>query len=317
MRFASIRLVSLLLVFVLAMTVGCKAQNAAASGSDSSLARTIEIMVRSKFSVPAEYSVTLGTRQPSNIPGYDRLPVTLAHNARSTAIDFLISKDNKTLARLDTFDLTHLPELDIPVDHRPVRGNPNAKVTVISFDDLECGYCARMHQELFPQTLERYKDLVRFVYKDDPLIEIHPWALHAAINANCLADQNGSAYWGYVDYLHTHGQDVTGSDRDPKKSNEVLDRIAIEQGKIFALDAGKLTSCLQKQDETTVRASMKEADSLGVEGTPYLFIDGEHINGALPTEQVWAVIDRALKANGVTPPPMPSNTPAPSPTLGR
>ncbi len=47
---------------------------------------------------------------------------------------------------------------------------------------------------------------------------------------------------------------------------------------------------------------MKEADSLGIEGTPYLFVDGEHINGALPAGRVWAVIDRALRAAGVEPP---------------
>jgi protein-disulfide isomerase len=155
-----------------------------------------------------------------------------------------------------------------------------------------------MHQELFPATMDRYKDKVRFVYKDDPLVEIHPWALHAAVDSNCLAEQNGSAYWGYVDYLHSHGQDVTGDRSDLKKSYAELDKIATEQGKIFALDAGKLSGCLQKQDDSAVRSSMKEAEALGVDGTPSLFIDGEHINGALPAEQVWLAIDRALRAAG-------------------
>ena len=100
----------------------------------------------------------------------------------------------------------------------PSAAIPNAKVTVINFDDLECPYCARMHEELFPATLERYKDKVRFVYKDDPLTEIHPWAMHAAVDANCLAAQNGTVYWAYVDYLHSHGQEVTGPDRDLNKS---------------------------------------------------------------------------------------------------
>ncbi len=189
-------------------------------------------------------------------------------------------------------------------------------MTVISFDDLECPYCARMHQQLFPATLDRYKDKVRFIYKDDPLTEIHPWALHAAVDANCIAEQNGGAYWGYVDYLHAHGQDVTGPDRDVKKSAATLDKIAQEQGKIFGLDSAKLNACLQKQDDAAVRSSMNEAEALGIDGTPYLFIDGEHINGALPVEQVWLVIDRALRAAGVEPPP-PDSPAAPAPTLGK
>lgn len=305
-------------MLAITVTVGCRAQETGGKGSisDPALARKIEVMVRGQFNVPAEYSVTFGARSPSNIPGYDTLPVTLSHGARTTTTQFLISADNKSLARLETFDLSNIPAQKIQVGDRPIRGNPAAKVTVINFDDLECPYCARMHQQLFPQTIERYRDTVRFVYKDDPLTEIHPWAMHAAVDANCIADQNGNAYWGYVDYLHAHGQEVTGEDRDLKKSAAMLDKIAREQGKIFKLDAAKLDACLAKQDETAVRASMKEADSLGVEGTPFLFIDGEHVNGALPVEQVWLVIDRALKAAGVQPPP-PASAPMPAPTLGK
>ena len=94
---------------------------------------------------------------------------------------------------------------------------PEAKVTIINFDDLECGYCARMHQELFPATLEHYKDMVRFVYKDDPLTEIHPWAMHAAVDANCLAAQSTDVYWTYVDYLHAHGDEVNGDGSRPEE----------------------------------------------------------------------------------------------------
>jgi protein-disulfide isomerase len=306
-------------VFVLLATVGCRAQEPGGKGaiSDPVLARRIEILVRAKFNIPAEYAVVLGPRAVSKLPGYDSLHVTVSRGTRTTPIDFLISTDNTSLARLETFDLTSIPAQKIPVDNRPIRGNPNAKVTVINFDDLECPYCARMHQQLFPQTLDRYKDKVRFIYKDDPLTEIHPWALHAAIDSNCLGDQNSSAYWGYVDYLHSHGQEVSGEDRNLQKSNEALDRIAREQGKIFSLDNGKLDACLQKQDEASVRTSMREAEALGVEGTPFLFIDGERINGALPAEQVWMVIDRALRAAGVEPPPPPSTAATTAPPLGR
>jgi protein-disulfide isomerase len=303
LRFLSARLAVLSMLVVLAAAVGCKAQDVKESGiKDPALARKIEILVRSQFNVPAEFTMTIGARKPSTVPGYDSLQVTLAHGARVSTTDFLISTDNTSLARLEKYDLAKIPALNIGLDRRPVRGNPNAKVTVINYDDLECPYCARMHQELFPGTLDRYKDKVRFVYKDDPLVEIHPWALHAAVDSGCLAEQNSSAYWGYVDYLHSHGQEVTGDHSDVKKSFTELDKIATEQGKIFALDSTKLNECLQKQDDSAVRSSMKEAETLGVDGTPSLFIDGEHINGALPAEQVWAVIDRALRAAGEEPP---------------
>jgi len=269
-------------------------------------------MVRSQFNVPQDYNVAVGARKPSNIAGFDSLPITLSRGSKSTVVNFLISTDGKTLARLETFDLTKDPASSIDVQGRPVRGNPNAAVTVVNFDDLECPYCARMHSSIFPSTLDRYKDKVRFIYKDDPLVEIHPWAMHAAVNANCLADQSGEVYWNYVDYIHAHGHDVTGEDRNVTKSFETLDRIARQEATLAKLDENKLNACISKQDETKVRASSKLAESLGIDGTPALFIDGERITGAIPEEQLWLVIDRALRAKGVEPPPSQSNTPQPS-----
>ena len=175
---------------------------------------------------------------------------------------------------------------------------------MINFDDLECPYCARMHQELFPATLDRYKDLVRFVYKDDPLTRLHPWAMHAAVDANCLAAQSGAVYWTYVDYLHAHGEEVTGDQRDVAKSFAALDRIARQEATVGKLDETALDACLAKQDETQMQASVKLADTLGIEGTPALYVNGEKINGgAVPEDQLWMVIDRALRSVGEVPPP--------------
>ena len=270
-------------------------------------------MIRSQFNIPQDIDLTLGARKPSLIAGYDTLPVTLTRGQKTQAMDFLISTDGKTLARLETFDLVKDPALMIDIAGRPIRGNPAAKVTVINFDDLECPYCARMHRSLFPSTLDRYKDKVRFVYKDNPLTELHPWALHAAVDANCLAAQSGDVYWSYVDYLHAHGDEISGPDRNPAKSFDALNRVARQEATLAKLDPGKLDACLAAQDETQVRASMQEAESLKIDGVPAVFVDGERIDGVVPEEQVWLAIDRALSAAGVALPAAPAN---PSQTAG-
>jgi protein-disulfide isomerase len=299
-------------LLALCLAVGCKAQSNTSVAQDAALNRRIEVMVRSQFAIPPEVSVALGQRTSSQITGYDTLPITLSHGASKKVIDFLVSTDNKKLARLETFDLAKDPVFNIDVAGRPIRGNPSAKVTVINFDDLECPYCAKMHSSLFPDTMERYKDSVRFIYKDDPLTDLHPWAMHAAVDANCLASQNSDTYWKFVDYVHAHGQEVNGQDRNLTKSFSALDRIARDEGTLAKLDGAKLDACLAKQDETQVRTSEKEAETLGIEGTPALFVDGERINGAVPEEQVWQVIDRALRAAGVEPPPTPAPAAAPA-----
>jgi protein-disulfide isomerase len=296
----------LAVLLAICATVGCKAQTDAQAASDPGANRRIEVTIRSQFSIPQDYDVTIGARKPSKISGYDELPVTVAHGTRSQAINFLISTDGKKLARLETYDLTRDPSSAIDIAGRPVRGNPNAKVTVINFDDLECPYCARMHQQLFPKTLERYKDKIRFVYKDFPLVEIHPWAMRASVDADCLASQNSDVYWSYVDYLHSHSQEVTGEDRDVNKSNAALDRIARQQATSGKLDSQKLDACIAKQDDSQVKQSLKEASGLGLEGAPALFVNGEKINGAVPEEQVWMAIDRALRAAGEQPPASPA-----------
>ena len=304
-------------LLALFLAAGCKAQTTAPAPAVPNapeaalLNRRIEVMVRSQFNVPQDYAVAIGARSPSQFAGYDSLPVTLSRAANSTVVNFLISTDGKTLARLDKFDLEKDPVFAISVAGRPIRGNPGAKVTVINFDDLDCPYCARMHQSLFPDTLTRYKDKVRFIYKDNPLPpEMHPWAMHAAVDADCLAAQDGNVYWLYVDYLHSHSQEVTGPDRNLPKSFAALDRIARQEATVGKLDSTTLDACIGKQDETQVRASLHEAEDLKVESAPALFIDGERVDGAIPEEQLWLVIDRALRAAGEQPPP-PLAPPAP------
>lgn len=305
---SQLRILAGLLVF--SLVLGCRAQTPP-STSSSSLDRRIEILVRSQYNLPTDVNVQIGARGPSKFPGYQSLPITVSRGSQSQVIDFLISEDSTKLVHLDTMDLTKIPSEQISIAGRPIRGNPNAKVTVINFDDLECPYCARMHQELFPATMEHYKDQVRYIYKDYPLVEIHPWAMHAAVDANCLAAQNGEVYWNYVDYLHTHGDEISGPDRDLKKSYAALDRVAEQEGTLGKLDSAKLNACIAKQDETTVRAERKQGEALNIDGTPALFVNGERVNGgAVPKDQLWAVIDRAIRAEGEVPPPDDDNSPA-------
>lgn len=277
------------------------------------VSRNIELTLRDRLQIPPEYLIHIGARTPSTTPGFDKLAVSFqlpSHPEHSQTLDFLISKDNKTLERISRWNIGADPASLVPAGNRPVRGNPNAKVALVNFDDLECPYCAKLHAELFPDTLNHYKDLIKIVYRDMPLEELHPWAMHAAVNANCLADQSGTSYWSYVDYLHTNGGDITGPDRDVKKSDAMLDKVALTQGEKDNLDKAKLQACITKQDEAPIRREMKLSDSLNINQTPTLYVNGEMITGAQPEEVLWRVIDRALEAEGVAPPTNPYGEPA-------
>lgn len=299
------KLILPLLAFTLLLSCGSVPPQVGQTGQSqlkqADLDRKIDLMIRSQFTIPAASTIHLGPRTPSQIPGFDNLPITITVADTNTNATFLISKDDKILARLDTFNLDANPALNINVKDRPIRGNPSAPVTVVNFDDLECPVCAYLHKQLFPAVFDRYGDQVRFIYKDNPLINLHPWALHAAVNAACLASESAASYWSYVDYVHAHAQQVSGTTRELDRSFATLDQIATDQFRGSPKRAQQLQSCIKRQDEAPVRQSMKEASQLRLDFTPALFVNGEEIRGYTTMDDLSVVIDRALRDQGLHP----------------
>jgi protein-disulfide isomerase len=257
--------------------------------------------------------------------------ITFVNPGKKQEFEFLLSRDHKTLVRMTKLDLTSDPYADvmkkIDVAGRPTRGNKDAKVTVVNYDDFECPFCSRMHANLFPGIFKEYSDRVLFIYKDYPLEEIHPWAVHAAVNANCLAAQNADAYWDYADYLHQNGDEVTVKYKEKGRAASAalnkptkdeadkvykekgleaagaeLDKLAALQAEKHTLDVPKLQACVKAQDEKAVRASMREGDTVGVDATPAMFVNGQKLDGAVPAEEIRAALDQALLDAGVAPP---------------
>jgi protein-disulfide isomerase len=252
--------------------------------------------IRSRYNVPPQVSIAISEPKASTTAGYDNLVVTFTGGTNTTHHDFLISTDRKTLAHLETMDVSQDLMSKIDVKGRPVKGNPTAKVTVVNFDDFQCPFCSRMHSTLFENVFKDYADKIKVIYKDYPLIEIHPWAMHAAIDGNCLGEQNSPAYWDFADYIHANQKLMAGKSRTDAFSN--LDNLAKEQAQKHQLDADKLQACMQKQDESAVRASMAEGDKLGVDSTPTLFINGERFTGTVPEAELRSALDRALADSG-------------------
>jgi protein-disulfide isomerase len=267
-------------------------------------------MLRQKANLPPDSTVNIGPAATSEFPNYTAIAVTITNEGHtSRPIPFLLSNDGHTLAQLSKYDISADPRNFLSADGRPARGGPpSAPVIIVGFDDLECPYCARLHQTIFPAITSRYGDKVRIVYKDFPLDQ-HPWALHAAIDVNCLAAQSPTGYWNLVDHIHAHSSEIGSDASDPKKDKtlpvaiEQLDRLTKEQGRLQKVDEAKLDACITKQDTAPIDASRAIATSLNLESTPTLFINGDKIDGAVPIEFIFGIIDNALRAENVTPPP--------------
>src|SRR6202051_3471020 len=288
-------------LLLLVVCLGCVAQS-----TSPELTNKIERQVRAYYKIPPEIHMLVGTPSPSSeFPNYETVIVTVDNGGKKQDLTFLVSKDRSSMMRLTKFDLSKDPFAEtmskIDTSGRPTRGAKASKVVVVNFDDFECPFCSRMHQTLFPTIFKEYGDRVTFIYKDYPLAEIHPWAIHAAVDANCLGAQNADAYWDFEDYIHDNQREVS-NEKTPDARFAALDRLTMLQGQKHNLDTVKLQSCVKAQDEGAVKASMKQGDAIGVSATPTLFINGEKIDGAVPVSEVRAALETALRHHGMSVP---------------
>ncbi|MBK8234307.1 MAG: thioredoxin domain-containing protein [Deltaproteobacteria bacterium] len=178
----------------------------------------------------------------------------------------------------------------VEVGDAPVRGNPNALVTVVMFSDFECGFCRQGYHTL--RELEhRYEGRVRIAYKAFPL-DFHSAALPTAIAARTAQSQG--KFWEFHDRLF--------SDQ----------RLDLERLFDYARDAGMDTEALAKDLDALawgpeVRRDMRQARKLGVSSTPTFFINGRMISGARPIGEMSSIVDEELEladtwlAQGVAP----------------
>ena len=175
----------------------------------------------------------------------------------------------------------------------PVRGAEAARITLLEFADYECPYCQQIRPVLERIEAE-YKGTLAFAYKDYPLA-MHPNAQKAAEAAHCAGAQ--SKFWEYHDMLGG------GKSLDPS----ALKGYARE----LKLDAAAFDKCLDGGEKSElVKTQLSEAQALGLQGTPTLFVNGRYISGALTYERVRSVITEELSSMDIKVPARAANGPA-------
>ena len=180
-------------------------------------------------------------------------------------------------------------------------GNGGAQLQIIAYSDYQCPFCGRVEPTL-KQVEQTYGNKIQMVFKNFPLESIHPFALNAAIAAECARDQGEDQFWKYHDTLFAH-QDALDIPQ--------LKQYAQAQG----LDTTKFNDCLDnKKTEARVRADIAEATAKGVQGTPSFWIKDELFVGAQPFASFQAKIDEKLSGKAAAPvaPSQPSAPAAPT-----
>ena len=96
---------------------------------------------------------------------------------------------------------------EIPVEGRPVFGNPRAPVTVVVFADFECPHC-RAEAPVLRQAVQQFRGQARLIYKHFPL-NMHPRAKRAAVATEAALAQG--KFWEMHDQVFAH-QDALEDD---------------------------------------------------------------------------------------------------------
>lgn len=145
-------------------------------------------------------------------------------------------------------------------------GDPNAPVVIYEFADFQCPACAQYASLYAPTIKQRLVDtgLVRYVHHDYPLTQIHPNAFLAARAGRCANEQD--AFWHFHDLLYARQMRWTSMGDPSDFFVDVADEVGIDD-RAFA-------ACLRSDRYAEeVTRSMRLGDSMGVPGTPTLFVN--------------------------------------------
>jgi protein-disulfide isomerase len=174
----------------------------------------------------------------------------------------------------------------VPIhSHNPSWGSRLAPVTIVEFSDFQCPFCRRV-QPTLARIREAYgPQTVRFVWKNDPL-PFHENARPAAEAAmGVLAHGGNDAFWRFHD-LAFDNQETLGLD--------AFERWARAAG--IPDVAGWRASFIEHAWTAAVEADLREAEALGVDGTPSFFVNGVALVGAQSLETFQAVVDDQVRA---------------------
>jgi protein-disulfide isomerase len=208
----------------------------------------------------------------------------------------VVGMQKKNIVTTTAQDTTKQQETSITVDPITAKdhriGDPTtAQITIVEYSDPECPFCKVFHQTMHA-VVAHYGGKVAWVYRENPIVSLHPKAYHEAVAMECAASVGGEdAFWKYTDTLIAN-----------TPSNNRLDE---NQLPVFAqnigLDMKKFNDCLSTgATNTIVDEGLRSGERAGATGTPYSIVltkDGKQIiiPGAAGEEELKKNLDTLIK----------------------
>src|SRR5579859_6027088 len=175
--------------------------------------------------------------------------------------------------------MTQRIRLEAPVSERDhSQGPATAAVTLVQYGDYECPY-TRLSTTIVRAIQQQLGDQLRFVFRNFPLTEIHPHALHAALAAEAAAAQG--KFWQMHDYIFHHQHTLGDSD---------LAQFAEAVG----LDMQQYARGMAEQSTLArIEEDVEGGERSGVQGTPTFFINGVLFHDSWDQDTLLAALQAA------------------------
>ncbi|MFL6438135.1 MAG: thioredoxin domain-containing protein [Terriglobales bacterium] len=159
-------------------------------------------------------------------------------------------------------------------------GQGNAPVTVVEFSDFQCPFCSQLSLTL-DRVRHQYGDQLQIIFKHFPM-PMHLQAEKGAEAAWCAAEQN--RFWPMHDVLFAESSLLAREQFDELANRAKLDLSAFKQ----CVSSHRASSALLKDKE--------DGKSLGVTGTPTIFINGQMVTGNRSYDELRAIVDKELRS---------------------
>jgi len=168
-----------------------------------------------------------------------------------------------------------------------VQGPENAPVTLVEFADYQCPMCAHW-SPMIAELLRKYPDKVRFEFHYYPLIQIHRYAMAAALAAEAAGEQG--RYWEMHDLLFEN------QDRWAASNNAETEFLtyAVRLG----MNTNQFMQAMRSPDvQARILQDVTRAVNAKLPGTPTIFMNGQLID-PLPKnlEELVRIVDDRLRA---------------------
>lgn len=246
---------------------------------------TVNAFLFQMFGYDATVTWKVGDIRPSEIPGLAEVTITVNNAQGSNQNRLLISSDGKHAITGDVLPFGAKPFDDVRAKLEkgvsgPAKGPAKAAVTIVEFSDMQCPHCAKAApgiEQLLAQEPE-----VRFIFQNFPL-PMHDWAEKAAGYVDCVGRASNDALWKFIQKTFDDQANITASNADEK-----LKAIATASG----ANAEEIAACAAKGDTIArVETSLALGKSVGVSGTPTLFINGRNVPGGAPVDVLKKIVD--------------------------